>query len=421
MREVKARRPAGRGAGARALVLASLVLSAAPARAGEIIGEVDARAGVGITDNAQYLPGDAKLRDEFLSGTAAGRLRYRGPLWNHSLGYQATGNVYLEDIGPSGYSQSAAWQTTGIITPQWKLDLGVSGSYAQTTVFDREDVQTVMPRLTPLGKTTYASFSANQALTYEPNPRRRFTEAFMASRIHVLDAPPQVGFPDTTLIGGNLRGEQQLSIDQINADITGAYMKSFFPNGRGQDREWILLQALAGWRRDLNPQWSVEARFGALGIFLLDGVRGIIAPAFQLNAAYKRERWFANASLQQTVTPNVWGGSATISDVALVRAALPLTRSERYYFTGYGSYMYGRQATSSGSRHVFDNRTVGATLTARSEKRPFYAALEYIFTDQVFYDGSGGSVPLRRQMLMFNVGGTFIFGKGQPSIFGGVL
>jgi hypothetical protein len=403
------------------LALALLVHAAPPARAGEILGEVDARAGVGVTDNAQYVPGDAKQRDELLSGTGAGRLRYRGPLWNHSLGYQATGTVYLESIGPSGYSQSAAWQTTGIITPQWKLDLGASASYAQTTVFDREDVQTVMPRLTPLGKTTYTSFSANQALTYEPNPRRKFAEALMVSRIHVLDAPAQVSFPDTFMIGGNLRGEQQLSIDQINADITGAYMSSFYPNGRGQDREWLLLQALAGWRRDLNPQWSAEARIGAMGIFLLDGLRGIIAPAFQLNAAYKRERWFANASLQQTVTPNVWGGSAMISDILLVRAALPLTRSERYYFMGFGSYMYGRQATSAGSVHSFDNRTVGATLTARSEKRPFYAQLEYTFTDQVFYAGDGGNVPLRRQMLMLNVGGTLIFGKGQPSIFGGVL
>jgi hypothetical protein len=53
---------------------------------------------------------------------------------------------------------------------------------------------------------------------------------------------------------------------------------------------------------------------------------------------------------------------------------------------------------------------------------PYYAALEYTFTDQVFYGGGPfANVPLRRQMLMFNVGGTFLFGKGQPSIFGGVL
>jgi hypothetical protein len=419
--ELRAGRPAGQGVGARALALGLLVLAAPRARAGEILGEVDAMAGVGVTDNATYVAGPNKQRDELLAGTAAGRLRYRGPLWNHSIGYQATGNFYLEGIGPSGYSQTGAWQTTGIITPKWKLDLGASAGYAQTTVFNREDVSTVMPRVVPLGKTTYTSFSASQGLTYEPNPRRRFAEALMASRIHVLDSPPQASFPDSSLIGGSLRGEQQLSIDQVNADITGAYLNTFYPNGNGQAREWILLQALVGWRRDLNPQWSAEARIGAMGIFLLDGLRGIIAPAFQLNAAYKRERWFANASLQQTVTPNVWGGSAMISDILLVRAALPLTRSERYYFMGFGSYMYGRQATSAGSVHSFDNRTVGATLTARSEKRPFYAQLEYTFTDQVFYAGDGGNVPLRRQMLMLNVGGTLIFGKGQPSIFGGVL
>jgi hypothetical protein len=394
-----------------------VALGASPARAGEIVGEVDAIAGAGATDNARYSP-VVKQADMILVGTGAARLRYRGPMWSHSLGYQLAGTYYVLNRGPSGFNQNAAWQTTGVLSPQWTLNLGANGTYARMTVFDSVDVRDVMPQLTPIGDIRYVSVSASESLLYEPNPRRKFAQALGVSRTHILDTPAMYNLPDTTLVTVNLRGDQRLSIDELNADVTGTYMRSVYEGNASPMREWILAQGLVGWRRDINPQWSAEGRIGVVGVFLLDGLRGLIAPAFQFSAVYKRERWFANAMIAQTATPNVFGGQATLSDIALVRAALPLTRSERYYFMGWASYMYGRAATRQGSTHVFDNRTVGASLTARSERMPYWAALEYLFTDQAFV---GSGIGLQRHVLMLNVGGTFIFGKGQPSPFRGVL
>jgi hypothetical protein len=403
------------------LAFVLVALGASHARAGDVSVELDAIAGAGATDNARFRPPPEKRPDAILIGTAAGRLRYRGPLWNHSLGYRITGTYYVLGRGPSGHNQNLAWQSVGFLSPKWTLSLGAAGTYAQMTVFDAVDVNAVMPSLAPIGETTYTSGSVNQSLVYEPNPRRKFAEAFGVARTHILSSPPDYVLPDSTLMTLNLRGEQQLAIDQFNADITGSYLNSKY-YGKSQDREWILLQALVGWRRDFNLQWSAEGRVGAVGVFLLDGIRGLIAPAFQFSAVYKRERWFANALIAQTATPNIFGGQATITDMALVRAALPLTRSERYYFMGWASYMYGRAATQAGSTHVFDNRTIGANLTARNEKYPYWASLEYMFTDQAFVGGGPGSeVGVRRNVIMLNVGGTFIFGKGQPSPFRGAL
>jgi hypothetical protein len=415
VREVNARRPA------RALALLLLSLGASHARAGDLSLEVDAIAGAGATDNARFRPAAEKVPDAILVGTAAGRLRYRGPLWNHSLGYQISGTYYVLNRGPSGANQNVAWNSVGFLSPKWTLQLGATGTYANMTVFESSDVRTIMPNLSPIGETTYVSASANEALIYDPNPRRKFAQALGVARTHILSSPPDYVLPDSTLVNMNLRGEQQLAIDQFNADLTGSYLNSKY-YGKSQDREWILVQALVGWRRDFNLRWSAEGRVGAVGVFLLDGLRGLIAPAFQFSAVYKQERWFANAMIAQTATPNIFGGQATISDMALVRAALPLTRSERYYFMGFASYMYGRAATRAGSTHVFDNRTIGANLTARNEKFPYWASLDYMFTDQSFVGGGpGGQTGVRRHVIMLNVGGTFVFGKGQPSPFRGVL
>jgi hypothetical protein len=165
-------------------------------------------------------------------------------------------------------------------------------------------------------------------------------------------------------------------------------------------------------------RWTIEGRGGALGVFLLDGVRGIIAPAWQVNASYKDELWFANISVMQAPSPNVFGGIATINDQIMARAALPLTRSELYFLTGYGAYMLGRISSAEGTTHAYDTIMFGGTLTARSPRHPFFASLDYVYSDLYFrlYD-----IHSRRQLLMLNVGGTLIFGKGQPSPFRGLL
>lgn len=414
----------GRRVARGALAFAVVVVTAGPVAAGEIIGEVDADLGVGVTDNAtSTAPPNPILRDELFMIGGGGRVRYHGARVDHALGYQGSGRWYLEGHGPSGFAHNAAWQTTAVLTQALTLDLGATVGYARSSIFQTTDVRYVMtPMLVPLGDVTFMNYAANEALSYEPSARWRFGQAFMASRIQIIDNSTTTVLPETAMIGGSLRAEKNLARDQYNADLTSTYMDSTYPSGGSTNRSWVLVQGLVGWRREVNVQWSVEGRGGAVGVFLLDGLRGVVAPAFQLNAAYKRDTWFANFSFVQTATPNPYYANTALSDALLARAALPLTHSERYFFTAFASYVYGRSASSFGQlHHIYDTATGGATLTARSEKLPVWASLDYTFTDQRFLGGDFGGGHLQRQQLMLTVGGAFIFGKGQPSPFRGVL
>lgn len=425
---------AGRVLPLRALALAltlGLLLLGGRAAAGELIGDLRGDLGLGITDNARSAPSVVTQTgmtynppgDGLATAGAGARLRYNGARVNHSLGYQVAGRWYLQGNGSSGFDHSVAWQTTAILSQTLTLDLGASAGYARAAVFDSVDPRYYVPVLRPLGDNVIFSLSANEGLAYQPNPRRLFSQSFAASRVYVIESAPGNELPETTMLASSLRGEQALAINQINADVTTTYMKSDYARPGRADREWLLVQLLAGVRRDLNPRWSAEARAGAVGVFLLDGLRGIIAPAVQLTASYQSTPWFFNAMFTQTATPNPYYATTTIADAVLLRAALPLTRSERYFFMGYGSYVYGRTARGIGElNHVFDAFTVGATLTARSEKYPVFAALDYVFVDQEFVGGFGpAGGHLRRQQLMLNVGALLSFGKGQPSPFRGLL
>ena len=138
---------------------------------------------------------------------------------------------------------------------------------------------------------------------------------------------------------------------------------------------------------------------------------------------YRRVYWFATLTASQTAEPNVFIAAATISDQAMLRFALPLSRSERYYVLGYGGYTYARLVDSTGTYRGYDLWTLGASLTARSEHIPLWGSLDYTFSSQLGnIDTSGGSIPnLERQALLFTIGGAFTTGREQPPIFHGVM
>src|SRR5205814_1700629 len=149
----------------------------------------------------------------------------------------------------------------------------------------------------------------------------------------------------------------------------------------------------------------------------------IAAPAGFLNVGYRRLFWFASASVSQTAAPNIFIGNATINDQAVVRAALPLTRSELLVLSGNAAYTYARFAYQDHQSKAYSLYSTGVSLTWHPERIPIWTSLDYSYMNQ---QGStsyeSGTIPDRvRNVVMLTVGGSFVFGKGTPPIIAGAL
>ena len=82
--------------------------------------------------------------------------------------------------------------------------------------------------------------------------------------------------------------------------------------------------------------------------------------------------------MAQQAAPNLFLGEATLNDQVLARFALPLTRAELVFVTGFASYIYARLANDQGTLgRAFDQRTAGAGISARVLSLPFVANLQY--------------------------------------------
>ena len=80
---------------------------------------------------------------------------------------------------------------------------------------------------------------------------------------------------------------------------------------------------------------------------------GIIAPAGVASLIFARHPWFATLAVSQQASPNLYLGQATLNDAALARVALPLTRSDLLFVTGFaGSDLrpHRRQPGDAGPR-----------------------------------------------------------------------
>jgi hypothetical protein len=133
--------------------------------------------------------------------------------------------------------------------------------------------------------------------------------------------------------------------------------------------------------------------------------------------------WFASLSVMQTPALNLFFGETTITEQAILRVALPLTRSELLYVGGYGGYAYARIATNQDVlARAYDQVLGGASLVARHSRLPLSASLSYIVVSQRGTTAPGRSVSdLAYQAVMLNVAGNFAWGPGTPPLFGGVL
>ena len=411
---------------------AAALLGARAARA-ETAYDFLPSASVGVTNNAAASPnppiGDPRF-GVFSILTATGRAHKLTTHSDNSLGLRLSDTFYLHGPGPTALMAELAAVSDLTLSDAWQLRLSGGVTYGQTSSPTPIDVNKGIPSVLPSAANPYASASAAEEGLYSLSPRTRFVEALRFAGVHYLNRktppPDALGLPpvnNSFVVGATLRAERDFvdNLFILEGDGADSVAPGRDEQALGLANQVFLWQALAGWRRDFGLAWSGELKGGVLGIFDNQGT-DIIRPAGSATVGYRQTYWFATLTAGQAAAPNVFIAAATISDSALARLALPIGHSERFYALGYGGYTYARLVDSTGTYRGYDLWTLGASLTARSEKYPLWGSIDYTFSSQIGNRTSGGSIPnLERQALLFTIGGAFTTGREQPPIFHGVM
>jgi hypothetical protein len=404
-------------------VAVAVALLAAGARAlhAEVAYEVGPTLSVGATDNATVPPA-AKKADEFGTLSLTGRVRYKGKKSEQALGYRLSWTRYVHQYGPDTLTHELSYQSSYNLTAKLDLQLGATAALSRSSAFVLADAGTGTSLAIGGADARYLTTSVGQGLSYAPTARRRYTESLNFSHITYLTTATPL--PDTTLVGTTLRTEWEETRNTYSLEGSLSDSYASVPQGGSQAiaGHRLFAQALAGWRRDFSLNWSAEAHVGGVLVMTTD-FDGIGAPAGSASVGYRRLTWFANLTVSQTASPNIYVGNATLNDQATARLALPLTRSELWFVGGYGGYTYARVADQVSQTRAYDLWSAGASLTARADRLPLWGSLDYGVTHQNGSTLPGGVIiPTRdRQVIILSIGGSFLFGKGTPPIFMGVL
>ena len=401
--------------------VAALALVAGAARA-EITVQVMPSLGVGITDNAAASTATTSPGGAFATGSVAASARTAGALASHTLAYRLAYTRFFQDRSPTILTNAVAW--TSSFKPTALLDIGLTASalLSRTSRVDENDLTAVMPQASVGGTTQFLNTALAETLSYQPTGTRTFEQGLTLAQVRYFDAAQDL--PTTTYVLGRVRGtvlagRNSFYLDVQLADaytpVDPAMMVGVFASGHT-----LIGRVLAGWHHELSPSWSSNIAAGPLVMFTPEGT-GVIAPAGIAALIFARHPWFATLSVSQEASPNLYLGEATINDAALARVALPLTRSDLVFVTGFAGFIYARIANDQGTLgRAFDQRMAGVALTGRLQTLPLAAELMYTIVDQNGGMIAGRMVPdLFRQTLMLSVTGVFQWGKGTPPLFGG--
>lgn len=397
----------------------------------DVIYELAPSVGAGVTDNAAITAtGEERVGASFSTAGGSARVRYRGSLVEHALGYRLTYTKYLMENGPDSLSHNMAWLTGAELSSRWKLQLGASGTLTRSSGVDPTNPITVVPQAGMAGSLLYLAVVANEGLSYKPDARWAFEEALTAGHLRYLESMVDgmnVELPKTTLVSLALSGNRLLGRETLMLDLSATDMlteiDSTMPVDPARVGHTLFASVLAGWKHDLSAVWSTTLQAGPTMIARFDG-NGVIAPAAIATVAYARLPWTAALSAAQTAMPNPYLGEATLTDQILARAAVPLMRDERLAFGGYGGYLYARVANAeSHLDRSYDQFVAGLSLIYRFRDLPLAAAATYSVLSQ---RGSNlperGDVPdVARQYVLVTLRGDFAWGPGTPPLFGGAL
>lgn len=404
-------------------------LGGAVARA-ELIHHLLPTLGVGVTDNAASAPtGEGPVADGFATANIVAGAHYQRGRSEHNLDAILMYTRFIEGHAAPTLTAALSWTSLFNLSAVLNLGFNVYAGVSRTSV-SVGDLTLAMPTGAAAGESYFFSTVVGQTLAYQPNPHRTYTESISVSQGRYLESTP--GLPSTTsIVTGRLRaariyardtlfleilGSDVLTPDTVPA-ITNPALTTPFAGG-----QIFSIQAMAGWERLINAVWSTQISAGPMVIFKLDGPVAF-APAAIASVVYHRQPWFGTLTLSQIPAPNLYLGSVTVDDQAVLRLALPLNRTELVFVTGFASYIYARPAEGvTDFRRAFDQQTVGAALTAQAKHLPLAASLQYTLTNQHGGSVAGISAPdLERQTLILTVTGVFSWGPGTLPLFKGGL
>jgi hypothetical protein len=392
--------------------------SGAPARA-ELVFALQPTVSIGYTDNAA-----AEASDVSTSSTTKGdglaifssteRLLYKAATSAHELGYRLAVTRYFNGRGVDSTSHEVAGISLLHLSPVTDLRFTATGSLSRTSGIITAVGPTSVPQAAVPGSSQYLSFSAGEDLTFEPTPRWRFVQDLQGSTLDYINVPEDPPTRTSVTLLGRLehplgRDTPLVELSATDFVLTGGPPGTIPPT---PDQN-LFLEAVAGWRRELNPLWRTELR-GGLTTMIRSSDSTLYVPTGSAEVAYRRLTWYATLMVAQQPMSNLFSGVATVNDSVTANLTLPIGRSEQWVATGAGGYIYARTAqTGGGLEHAYDQWTAVALLSYRFLRAPLFVSVSYSLVDQT------GSYDLFRQVVMVNVTGSFLWGKGTPPLFGG--
>jgi hypothetical protein len=405
---------------ALAALLGGVVVTsgATPARA-EVVFTVQPTLSVGYSSNPGVTTNAAGTSSQSGDGlvilSSSERLLYRGAIAEYEVGYRLALTRYMRGRGVDNTSHELAASSLFHLTSAVDLRLFATGSLSRTSAVITAVAPASMPQASVPGSTQFVSVSAGEEVTIAPTPRWRFVQSLNGSTVNYINVP--IDPPTRTSVTALGRIEHPVGLDTPLLELQATdFVLTGGPPGTVPPTpdQSLFLMGLAGWRREINPVWSTELR-GGLTTLIRSTASTVYIPSGSAQIAYRRLTWNATLTASQEPLPNLFSGQPTINDSVIAHVMLPIGRTEQVVLTGAGAYVYARVADDAGNlHHVYDQWTLLSLLSYRFLNAPLFVSLSYSLVDQ-----TGGMTDLRRQIVMLNLTGVFMWGPGTPPLFGG--
>jgi hypothetical protein len=387
--------------------------------------ELSPAASLGATSNAQAISSGSA--SAFSTVGVMARVRGETPRSTESFGYRLGYTHYFVEGAQDSVGNEFIAQSAFAITQALSLSLNAAATLSRTSNVGTTNVpgQATLP-----GSRLYLTSTATEVLAYAVTQRFHLAQGFSVGRNDYLGSSANVsaGARPATTLGADLRGDYNWTLDTLSLDVGGGYLTAAAgtdPAGMPIPRtDSYLLQATAGWRRELSLAWWASLQLGMAG---LRGPSGQFSwmPAVVATAEYRHVPWYATLVASHGPAVNLYLGVATVNDQVSLRLTLPLDRGEQVVLSGAAAYTRGRAAETSDAvagAYDYDQISASSILSVRYRNRPFFGSLMYSVMDQRGTSSmTGQGLDVIRHTLMLNFTAAFSWGPGTPPLLGGGL
>lgn len=405
-------------------VLVACLLAVAPARA-DMVYELAPTAGGGASDNVSAT--GQHYADTFTLVGGNARIHYNGLRVTHVLSYGLAYSKYMQQRYPDTLAHSLSWLSTITPSPLWTLHLGANGTLSRSSGIDVANAGTFIPESVVAGSAHYLTTNATEVLELRPSARWKYSEALSASYVRYLDYTVNdmpAALPRTVVLSLALRGEREVGRDAFSGEVDAANSFTSYEANDAMPRpagQFLIVRTLAGWRHELSPVWSTSLQAGpAISYQVRPEGTAVLSPAVIGSLNYTSMPWFASLTVTQTPAANAYLGAAVVTDSAIVRLAVPLTRNERLVASVFGGYIYARIAGADGTlTRAYDQFMGGASLGYKIPNVPLSALATYSVLSQRGGDAPGYALSSRAfQYVFVTLRSDLVWGKGTPALFG---